>query len=177
MTRNGKFNYTEIDELDSKLLELPYSSDDMSLYIVLPNQRDGLKNLRNNLNDFAVIEKSINELREVEVHTTIPKFKIEGSYSLKDELSRLGMKEVFTRNADLSGIDGRKDLAVSAVIHKAVIEVNEEGSEAAAATAIIVTNSSVSLEPHVFRAYHPFTFFLRDNRNGIILFTGSINKL
>jgi serpin B len=89
------------------------------------------------------------------------------------------MKEVFTPSADLSGIDGRKDLEVSEVIHKAVIEVNEEGSEAAAATAIVVVPASVTHEPKVqyFIADHPFAFFIRDNRNGMTLFAGHINKL
>jgi serpin B len=173
MRRNGKFNLTEIPELDSKLLELPYSGDDISLYIVLPNERQGLKSVKSKLTDFALIEKSITQLKEVEVHVTIPKFKIETSYSLKEQLSQLGMKEVFTSSADLSGIDGKLDLVVSKVIHKAVIEVNEEGSEAAAATAIIVGRAL----PNVFRAVHPFFFFIRDNRNGMIIFSGRLNKL
>jgi serpin B len=180
MRRNGKFNFTEIPELDSKLLELPYSGDDISLYIVLPNERQGLKSVTSKLTDFALIDKSISQLKEVEVHVTIPKFKIETSYSLKEQLSQLGMKQVFTSSADLSGIDGRKDLEVSKVIHKAVIEVNEEGSEAAAATAIVVVlTSSVTHEPKVqyFKADHPFTFFIRDNRNGMTLFAGHVNKL
>jgi serpin B len=114
-------------------------------------------------------------LRESEVHVTIPKFKIEAEYELKEQLSKLGMTQVFTSAADLSGIDGKKDLEVSKVIHKAVVEVNEEGSEAAAATAIIV-NESVAVV-YEFRADHPFTFFIRDNRNGMILFVGLINQL
>jgi serpin B len=176
MKRSGQFNYTEIPELESKLLELPYSGEDVSLYIVLPNERQGLKKLKTNLNDFAVIEKSITQLREVEVHVTIPKFKVEASYSLRDKLSELGMKEVFTSSADLSGIDGKKDLEVSQVIHKAVIEVNEEGSEAAAATAIVIKTKAIP-QFKVFNASHPFTFFIRDNRNGMILFAGHVNKL
>jgi serpin B len=181
MKRNGKFNYTEIESLNSKLLELPYSGDDLSLYIVLPNEKQGFNQLKNNLKDFAVIENSIQNLKENEVHVTIPKFKIEAEYELKEQLSQLGMKQVFTREADLSGIDGKKDLEVSKVIHKAVVEVNEEGSEAAAATAIVIRvhTASVHPEPKVyeFKADHPFIFFIRDNRNGLILFVGQINKL
>jgi serpin B len=176
MRRNGKFNLTEIPELDSKLLELPYSGDDISLYIVLPNERQGLKSVKSKLTDFALIEKSITQLKEVEVHVTIPKFKIETSYSLKEQLSQLGMKEVFTSSADLSGIDGKLDLVVSKVIHKAVIEVNEEGSEAAAATGVVIRIKSLP-QIKVFRADHPFAFFIRDNRNGMTLFAGHINKL
>jgi serpin B len=121
-------------------------------------------------------------LRESEVHVTIPKFKIEAEYELKEQLSKLGMTQVFTSAADLSGIDGKKDLEVSKVIHKAVVEVNEEGSEAAAATAIIVKLKASVFPPkepkvYEFKADHPFVFFIRDNRNGMILFVGQINKL
>jgi serpin B len=181
MKRNGKFNYTEIESLNSKLLELSYSGDDLSLYILLPNEKQGFNQLKNNLKDFAVVENSIRNLRESEVHVTIPKFKIEAEYELKEELSQLGMKQVFTREADLSGIDGKKDLEVSKVIHKAVVEVNEEGSEAAAATAIGIRTMAVPVDPtpkvFEFKADHPFMFFIRDNRNGMILFVGQINKL
>jgi len=175
MSRSGNFNFTQIPELDSSLLELPYSEEDMSLYIVLPNQRQGLKRLTTDLTDFAVIEKSITHLREVKVHVTIPKFKIETSYSLNKPLMALGMKQIFTPEADLSRIDGKKDLYVSEVLHKAVIEVNEEGSEAAAVTAIVIEVKSV-IQDIYFRADHPFVFFIRDNRNGMILFSGHINK-
>jgi serpin B len=174
MKRNGKFNYTEIEELNSKLLEIPYSGDDISLYILLPDDKQGLKKLNSNLKDFAVIEKSIRDLREIVIEVTIPKFKVEAEYKLIEPLQKLGMKQVFSPEADLSGIDGKRDLSVSKVIHKAVVEVNEEGSEAAAATAIVVTNSSI---PYDFRADHPFMFFIRDNRNGMNLFVGQINKL
>jgi serpin B len=175
MYRSGNFNFTQIPELDSSLLELPYSEEDMSLYIVLPNQRQGLKRLTTDLTDFAVIEKSITHLREVKVHVTIPKFKIETSYSLNKPLMALGMKQIFTPEADLSRIDGKKDLYVSEVLHKAVIEVNEEGSEAAAVTGIVIEVKSV-IQDIYFRADHPFVFFIRDNRNGMILFSGHINK-
>jgi serpin B len=113
-------------------------------------------------------------LREIVIEVTIPKFKVEAEYKLIEPLQKLGMKQVFSPEADLSGIGGKRDLSVSKVIHKAVVEVNEEGSEAAAATAIVVTNSSI---PNDFRADHPFMFFIRDNRNGMNLFVGQINKL
>ncbi len=91
------------------------------------------------------------------------------------------MRQVFDSEAGLSGIEGKRDLSVSQVIHKAVVEVNEEGSEAAAATAIVVVFGN-SLDPkvpkvHEFKANHLFMFFIRDNRNGMNLFFGQINKL
>jgi len=179
MHRDNKFNYTDVNELNSKLLEIPYSGDDISMYILLPNERQGFQQLKNRLDNFAIVENAIKNLREEElVHVSIPKFKTEASYSLPKQLNELGMRKVFTGDADLSGIDGRRDLFVSNVIHKAVIEVNEEGSEAAAATAIIVKHGpSVDPPKPVFKADHPFMFFIRDNRNGMILFMGQINKL
>jgi serpin B len=176
MRRNGKFNYTEVEVLNSKLLEIPYSGDDISLYVLLPNQKQGFNQLKSNLKDFAVIENSIRNMREVVVEVNIPKFKIEAEYELNKQLSELGMKQVFTSEADLSGIDGKRDLKVDKVIHKAVIEVNEEGSEAAAATAIVIVEESLPIS-YEFNANHPFMFFIRDNRNGMILFFGQINKL
>jgi serpin B len=176
MRRKGKFNYTEVEGLNSKLLELPYSGDDISLYVLLPNQKQGFNQLKSNLKDFAVIENSIRNMREVVVEVNIPKFKIEAEYELNEQLSELGMKQVFTSEADLSGIDGKRDLKVNKVVHKAVIEVNEEGSEAAAATAIVVVVNSLPIS-YEFNANHPFMFFIRDNRNGMILFVGQINKI
>lgn len=180
MRRTGKFNYTEVEEIDSKLLEIPYTGDDISLYIVLPNQREGLQTLNRGLHSWAQLENSIASLREKEVEVSIPKFKIETSYSLGPKLSEMGMKSVFTRSADLSGIDGRKDLDVSEVLHKAYVEVNEEGTEAAAVTAIVVRTNAAVLPPEpkpVFRADHPFMFFIRNNRNGMVLFAGHVNQL
>ena len=176
MNRTGKFNYTEIPELSSKLLEIPYTGDEISLYIVLPNESQGLKNFNNTLNDFSILDKSINSLTEREVEVFLPKFKIETSYSLKPVFTELGAKSLFSTSADLSGIDGHKDLAVSQAIHKAYIEVNEEGTESAAATVVVVTNHSIPIKP-VFKADHPFLFFIRNNSNGLVLFSGHINKL
>jgi serpin B len=182
MKRTGQFNYTEVPEINSQLLEIPYTGDDVSLYVVLPNQRDGLKTLNNQLSAYwSQVESSIGKLRKQVVEVTIPKFKVETSYSLGSVLSRMGMKSVFTPSADLSGIDGKKDLDVSEVLHKAYVEVNEEGTEAAAATAIIVKETASVDAPvrrnPVFRADHPFMFFIRNNRNGMVLFSGHINQL
>ncbi len=84
MKRNGKFNYLEIQSLNSKLLEILYSGDDLSPYILLPNERQDFNQLNNNLKDFAVIENSIQYLRESEVDVTILKFKIEAEHELKE---------------------------------------------------------------------------------------------
>jgi serpin B len=106
----------------------------------------------------------------------IPRFKIESQYSLKDTLSTMGMPTAFSTTADFSGMDGKQDLYISDVIHKAYIEVNEQGTEAAAATGVVMEAAAVYPEvpPTVFRADHPFLFLIQDNNTGIILFEGVV---
>jgi len=173
MRRRGQFNYTEVPELESQLLEIPYSGDEISLYILLPNERQGLKTLRKSFTNFSVLDKSISALTNETVDVLIPKFKIETKYSLPQKLSELGIKLVFTGSADLSGIDGKQDLQVSDVIHKAYIEVTEEGTEAAAATEVPIDRMGILQ----FRADHPFVFFIRNNVNGMVLFSGHVNQI
>lgn len=107
----------------------------------------------------------------------LPRFKLTSQFQLADVLKSMGMPLAFTPDrADFSGMDGRRDLFVSAVIHKAYVEVNEEGTEAAAATGIAVGATAVMIpkEPPVFRADHPFLFLIRENRTGSLLFLGRL---
>ena len=106
----------------------------LSMFIILPNQIDGLPSLESNLpeNFFELID---NESMNAKLDVVVPKFKIEAQVDMKEVLIEMGMADLFDRcNADLSGIAGKKDLFVSDVFHKAFIDVNEKGSEAAAAT-------------------------------------------
>jgi len=116
--------------------------------------------------------------REREVIVTLPKFKITSDFDLEKELPKLGMTDIFVAGkADLSGMNGGRNLFVSNVIHKAFVEVNEEGTEAAAATVIVVRPTSIQVNPEptpVFRADHPFLFVIRDNRSGAVLFVGRV---
>ncbi|CAG2105557.1 unnamed protein product [Medioppia subpectinata] len=176
MHRKGVFNYTEISAIDSKLLELPYAGDEISLYLLLPNQPQGLSKSKHQLKDFAVIEKAITRCYSMEVDVTVPKFKIDAQYSLKDLFMTLGISSLFGPTAVLTGISERKNLYVSEVIHKASVEVSEMGTEASAATAIKINTKSPK-QQLTFRADHPFTFFIRQNRNGMLLFAGYVNKL
>ena len=179
MHRKGKFNHNNVPQLDSQLLEIPYSGNDISLYILLPNEIQGIKKLKTDLKNFTVLENSIEGLREKTVDVTFPKFKIETESSLIEKLSQLGMKSAFSGEADLSGIDGKRDLTVSDVKHKAYIEVSEEGTEAAAVTAVVSMRTSI-VDPSQqvkFRADHPFMLFIINNYNGIVLFSGIINKV
>ena len=86
----------------------------------------------------------------------------------------MGMKDAFGKKADFSGMNGRKDLFISAVVHKAFVDVNEEGTEAAAATGVVIETTSVRPPPPVFRADHPFLFLIRHEKTGVILFLGRV---
>jgi serpin B len=110
-----------------------------------------------------------------DVKVSIPRFRIEADVSLGETLSAMGMPSAFTNAADFSGIDGRRDLRIASVVHKAFVDVAEEGTEAAAATGIGVAMVSMRVDPDpVFRADRPFVFLIRDTRSGVVLFTGRL---
>ena len=180
MKRVGKFNYTEIEELNCKLLSIPYSGDEITLYVILPNDKQGLESLHDNLKDMKLIEKAIEKLREQIVTVIIPKFRIELSYLMNNWLSDMGIKSLFNKKADLSAINGNKNLFVSKFIHKAFVDVSEEGTEAAAVSAAEIQAKSLPTKPkkkYQFKVDHPFAFFIRNNINGMIIFAGHIFKL
>jgi len=166
---------------DIQMLSLPYTAKDgkgLSMVILLPRH--------NNISaavpyldpaNLSALEQNAST-RQVKVY--IPKFKIETQYSLPGTLSAMGMPMAFSDSADFSGMDGTKDLYISDVVHKAYIEVNEEGTEAAAATGVVLATKAVVVgneEPiPVFRADHPFLFVIQDNNTGTVLFTGRITN-
>lgn len=170
-----RLNYTESDELEAQLLELPYIGDHLSMIIILPRENEGLPILKSKLNQ-QNLRQELASMKQVNVEIHLPKFKVEQTYDLNDVLKCLGFKNVFSDDADFSGINGFKYLKVSDVIHKVVIEVDEKGTEAAAATGIRMTPLSLRYPP-VFKANHPFLYLIRDKRNDVILFLGQINKL
>ncbi len=174
MRQSESFAYLENEELQA--LELPYKGKDIAMLLLLPKQGD--------LNDFAatLAPGKIKELRAAmrlrQVDVELPKFKFAARYYLDnpDLLPALGMRDAFDKSrADFSGLNGRKDLCISHVIHQAVIEVNEQGSEAAAATAVVVGLKSMPLRPASFKADHPFVFLLLHKPSDSILFLGSLN--
>ena len=171
MRQNGDFLFAEND--DVKVLELPYVGKELSMVLLLP------KTNMNDLNaklDAARLAEWTGQVREREVDIYLPKFKFETQYELKELLSDMGMVDAFALPpADFSGMSGQKDLYITKVIHKAIIEVNEEGSEAAAATAVVMGVKAVLHKP-VFKADQPFLFLIRHNDTGSILFMGRVNN-
>jgi serpin B len=174
MHRTGRLNYS--DGEDFQALELPYAGDDLSMVIVLPKKMDGLARVEESLTS-EKLSAWLAKLGPRRVDVALPKFKVEAGFELQKVLPAMGMPLAFTGSADFSGIDGKRDLFISAVIHKAFVDVNEEGTEAAAATAVVLARPSAVVRPPpavVFRADHPFAFLIRHNRSGSILFLGRV---
>ena len=173
MYREGDFKFIESEELACQILEMPYIGNQLSMVIYLPSENDGLASLEEKIN-FGNLQKSLADLddsipEEIEVH--LPKFKMEQRFNLNDVLAGMGAGEMFVGGqADFSGIT-QEPLYVSDVVHKAFVEVNEEGTEAAAATGIGV--KLMCLKP-MFNANHPFLFFIRHISTGAILFLGHL---
>jgi len=166
----AKFNYADLD--DVQVLELPYKGEAVSMVIVLPKEDlSGIELTTENIVEYK------SHMRETSMDSiTLPTFEFDSKYFMTDTLAALGMPTAFTENADFSGMDGTQNLFISSVIHQAYVKVDEEGTEAAAATAVIVEiTSALPVEPrNIFRADHPFLFFIQENKTGNILFVGRV---
>jgi serpin B len=152
---------------------MPYAGDELSMVVLLPRKWSALADLERELPRH--LNGWLARLHPAdEVNVTLPRFKVEtGRMSLRTALSGLGMPIAFTARADFSGMSGEK-LFLSEVVHKAFVEVNEEGSEAAAATAVIAKRVELPPPPIEFRADRPFVFLIRDRRSGAVLFLGRL---
>jgi serpin B len=172
MNLTAGFKYAEADAL--QILELAYQGNDVSMVVLLPKDAEALKTLEDALTA-ARLDYWLSLLRAGKVNVFLPKFKLAGEFSLGPTLADLGMTDAFSPRADFSGMDGARDLYLSAVVHKAFVDVNEEGTEAAAATGAVMSLTSVLVKPiPVFRADHPFIFLIRDVRTGSVLFLGRV---
>ncbi|XP_072417089.1 leukocyte elastase inhibitor A-like [Chiloscyllium punctatum] len=177
MYQMKEFFISHVQEFKLHVLELPYVGNDLSMIILLPDDimddSTGLKQLEQELTLEKLQEWTHpNHMRKLDVHVLLPKFKLEGEYELNSPLSSLGMGDVFdSTRADLSGMSATRDLYVSKVAHKSFVEVNEEGTEAAAATAMML-GSCALMDEEFFTADHPFLFFIRHKKTKNILFFG-----
>jgi serpin B len=170
MVQNADLRYAHAEGI--RILELAYGHGDFSMLVLLPDAVGGLSQLENKLTD-ANLKTWTRNLTWQDVNVYLPRFKTTSQFQLSDTLKSMGMVSAFDRmRADFSRMDGKKDLFLSAVVHKAYVDVNEEGTEAAAA--IDVSGVGSPDEPENFRANHPFVYLIRDNRTGAILFLGCI---
>ena len=173
--KEAKYWYAETDTL--QVLGMPYAHKDgkaLSMLVLLPRD-DDLEAVEISLTPQKVLELQ-QALVYKQVKVYFPKFRLETDYCLSDTLKKMGMPTAFTVGADFSGMDGTGGLFIDDVFHKAFVDVNEEGTEAAAATAVVMTLSyHMEYEPiPVFRADHPFIFLIQDDETGNILFMGRV---
>jgi serpin B len=173
MHQASKFKYLDADTV--QVLEMPYVGKDLSMVVLLPKKVDGLAELEKSLSA-ARLALWLSRAREQEVVVSLPRFKATSEFRLESQLTALGMKKAFVPGqADFSGMNGKDDLSVGAVVHKAYVDVNEEGTEAAAATGVVIRTLALPVRPEL-RADHPFVFLIRDARNDSVLFLGRLMK-
>lgn len=177
MHRTGAYRYYDGGAFQE--LELPYEGDDLAMVVLLPKQTDGLPALEQRFTA-AAAQQWIDELAPAhKVILTLPRFTMTQQFELSGTLSAMGMPQAFTPAADFSGMTGKPEFSISAAIHKAFIDVNEEGTEAAAATSTVMVATAMlrpaqEPPPIIFRADHPFLFMIRDTKTGGILFMGRV---
>lgn len=150
--------------------ELPYDGGKLAMTIVVP---DDLASFEANLTA-AQLASITGALQPAALDTTLPKFRFASPFDLGDALKALGMTDAFTSAADFSGIDGMRDLLIAKVLHKGFVAVDEAGTEAAAATAVVVEPGSVQIPSHTLTVDRPFLFVIRDLPTGEILFVGRV---
>ncbi|MFA5451221.1 MAG: serpin family protein [Dehalococcoidales bacterium] len=170
MKQEQRFNYTEGDYYQA--IEIPYDGQELSMIILLPAE-GYFKTFEENINAdvvFGITES----LSSHQVILSMPKFKYESRFNLKDSLADMGMPIAFTEGADFSGMTGAQDLSIAEVVHKAFISVNEAGTEAAAATAVIMQTVSAPSQQVEFNMNRPFIYLIRDNITGANLFVGRV---
>ncbi|XP_070708717.1 leukocyte elastase inhibitor-like isoform X2 [Pempheris klunzingeri] len=177
MYQKTKFPLTYIPEANCQILEMPYKGKELSMLIFLPNDMEngptGLKMLEKELTYENFVEWTRPDMMDdIEVQVGLPRFKMEEKYDMKNVLVSMGMVDAFDiAMSDFSGMSPANDLVLSKVVHKAFVEVNEEGTEAAASTAAVMM-LRCALRPATFIADHPFLFFIRHNASMSILFAG-----
>jgi serpin B len=153
-------------------VELPYDGNELSMVILVPDE--GQFGAFEDALDADRLEAIVQDLRYVQVALSMPKFEIESSMSLADALAAMGMPVAFSDDADFSGMTGSRDLTISDVVHKAFVSVDESGTEAAAATAVIMKLTAMPAEPIPVTIDRPFIFAIRDIQTGSLLFVGRV---
>jgi serpin B len=163
------FNYAETDEL--QILELPYTGEDVSMLVVVP--KEGCMGEVEAQLSADRLGEWVELMEGTAVNVYLPRFTFETKYFMKEDLAEMGMPKAFTDAADFSGMNAEDQLFIDKVIHQAFIEVNEKGTEAAAATGVSVKLTAAAPE-ETFRADRPFVFFIRDMDTGVIMFMGRV---
>ncbi|KAK8762417.1 hypothetical protein V5799_026327 [Amblyomma americanum] len=175
MSSEEEYKVSDSEESNCRALEMPYKGDEYSMVIVLPNEVDGLTSLEERLTEYD-LRSLLDGLKTQKVQLYLPKFKVRSNKGMIDVLRALGVNALFdTDSVDLSGIFPEDSLPVTKIIHEAVVEVDENGTVAAAATAA-EGGSSSGIMPVEFAINHPFLFIIKRNQDNLILFMGSVRN-
>ncbi|XP_037508764.1 leukocyte elastase inhibitor B-like [Rhipicephalus sanguineus] len=180
MFTDSSFKVGHSEELGARALEIPYRGEKASMVILLPDEVDGLYCLEESMTGTRISMLLANMRLVQDVQVSLPKFKFDYTLPLKETMEDLGVKDLFTPGeADLSGIFESGRPAVSEIIHKAVVEVNEEGTEPSTSmtSAVIESAGKVAAQAMRFTVDHPFMFLIKSNEPDVILFMGSVRKL
>ena len=176
MSNLSQKNFTYAEGDGFQLLEMLYEGNELSMVIVLPRTADGLPAIEKEFTS-EKLAGWMKQARSEHVNVSLPRFKMEQHFAPRPQLEEMGMTDAFDgKKANFGGMASER-LFISAVIHKAFVDVNEEGTEAAAATAIVMdtpVSDRIPVPPKVFRADHPFLFLIRDVKHGTILFLGRV---
>ncbi len=173
MHKTESFNYAEGEGYQA--IELPYDKRELSMVIVLP-QAGQFKTVESSL-DAAHLTSIVSSMKSTRVGLTMPKFKFDAQFQLADALQALGLSDAFVYGpANFSGMDGTRNLYISQVVHKAFVAVDESGTEAAAATAVIMAAGALPEKPVLMTMDRPFIFIIRDIQTGAILFVGRVEN-
>ena len=173
MNQTAHFGYAETPS--AQVLEMHYAGTGIAFDVLLPKTVTGFPGLEKSLT-VQNLSGWLGTLTTRNVQVSLPKFRAECEFSLREALSTMGMPTAFTGKADFSGIDPKRGLAISQVVHKAFVDVSEQGTEAAAATGITMRTTAMRMPEQavVFRADHPFLFLIRDTRTEAVLFIGRL---
>ncbi|ELV13981.1 Serpin B9 [Tupaia chinensis] len=177
MFQEGTFNMACVSEVRAQLLELPYAGQELSMLVLLPDDGVDLSSVEESLTFEKLMAWTKPEcMKSTDVEVFLPRFKLQENYDMESVLRHLGMVDALVQGkADLSAMAAETDLCLSKFVHKSFVEVNEEGTEAAAASAIVVVECCLVSGPR-FCADHPFLFFIRHNRTNTLLFCGRFSS-
>ncbi|XP_072269465.1 leukocyte elastase inhibitor-like [Pyxicephalus adspersus] len=179
MSQRNKFNLFHIEELRTLMVELPFENDDLRFIALMPDDIEdnttGLEQLQKELS-YAKLNEWMDRMTQTEVEIELPRFRLENNYNLKPYLSKMGMADLFSPGkADLRGISEADNLHVSEIFHKVILVIDEEGTEAAAATGDIATVSTRPIAEKV-QADHPFMFIIMHTKTKSILLFGAVTS-
>jgi len=173
---HGRDNYMYYEDSLIQILEMAYSGNAFSMLVVLPRNNIKLGDFIKSIDTYKLNELT-SAMSKQHVDVLMPLFTSRDEVALKTIFESMGMKHAFAGTANFKKITGRNDLHIAEVVHRTFLKIDEKGTEASAASAVIIREKSApAVKPIFFNANRPFIYYIRDNKNDLILFIGSVNR-